>query len=72
MNDAMIGNAAKHTLADLVSEELENGISWKRTRKGVSPCSGCIYQFLCPPISSYEIFMQRFNFCDVYPKGKVS
>lgn len=72
MNDAMIGNAATHTLADLVSEELENGISWKRTRKGVSPCSGCIYQFLCPPISSYEIFMQRFNFCDVYPKGKVS
>jgi len=68
----MIGNAATHSLVDMVSEELENGISWNRTRKSVAPCRGCIYQFLCPPVSSYEIFMQRFNFCDVYPNGGVS
>lgn len=70
--DPAIGHASTHNLADLVGLELKQGISWRRSRKGVSPCGGCLYQFLCPPISSYEIFMKRFNFCDVYPTGEAS
>ncbi|MBE0646250.1 MAG: TIGR04150 pseudo-rSAM protein [Bacteroidales bacterium] len=70
LNDPSIGNATTHSLVDLVSEELRNGVSWQRSRKIVAPCSGCLYQFLCPPISSYEVFMKRYNFCNVYPNGE--
>lgn len=67
LNDPLIGDATKEDLVQLVSHELEQGVSWRRIRKEVFPCKKCIYQFLCPPVSSYELFMQRFNFCDVYP-----
>ncbi|MFH1295780.1 MAG: TIGR04150 pseudo-rSAM protein [Bacteroidota bacterium] len=72
LNDPMIGEATKSSLVQLVTQELDRGISWRRTRAGVTPCNGCLYQFLCPPISSYEIFLKRFNFCDVHPNGKES
>ena len=70
LNDPMIGEATKSSLVQLVRSELGKGISWRRIRAQVSPCKDCLYQFLCPPISSYEIFMKRFNFCDVYPNGE--
>ncbi|NQV03723.1 MAG: TIGR04150 pseudo-rSAM protein [Bacteroidia bacterium] len=71
LNDPNIGDATKSSLLQLVTHELDNGISWRRTRASASPCNDCLYQFLCPPISSYEIFMKRFNFCDVYPNEEM-
>ncbi|MBN1199982.1 MAG: TIGR04150 pseudo-rSAM protein [Bacteroidales bacterium] len=70
LNDPEIGEATTETLVQLVSRELNNGISWRRIRKDVIPCKHCVFQFLCPPISSYEIFMNRFNFCDVSQNEK--
>ncbi|MEI7661260.1 MAG: TIGR04150 pseudo-rSAM protein [Bacteroidota bacterium] len=67
LNNASLGNAADHTLEDLVSEELNHGSSWKRTRPSVEPCKNCLYQFLCPPISNYELFSRKFNFCHINP-----
>ncbi|TSA29166.1 MAG: TIGR04150 pseudo-rSAM protein [Bacteroidetes bacterium] len=70
LNDPMVGDATTSTLMQLVISELDNGVSWRRSRKEVSPCAACRYQFLCPPVSSYEIFMNRYHFCHVYPNGE--
>lgn len=66
VNDDPLGNLEQHQLKDLVSKELKQGKSWKRTRLNEEPCKKCIYQWLCPPISNYEIFMKKFNFCHLY------
>jgi len=65
LNDPPLGLAKKEYLHQLVARELDDRTSWGRTRATLMPCRGCVYQFLCPPVSSYEIFMNRFNFCDI-------
>jgi pseudo-rSAM protein len=68
VNDPMLGKLPGHSLYTLVEHELTAGTSWKRNRSEVAPCKDCIYQFLCPPVSSYEIFMTRYNFCHIIPE----
>jgi len=67
LNDPKIGTIRNDSAYQLVLNELEHGKSWRRSRKRVSPCKTCRYQFLCPPVSSLEIFRKKFNFCTVYP-----
>ena len=67
LNDRRTGNITTDSVARLVLTELESGKSWSRIRNRVSPCRDCLYHFLCPPISSLELFCKRFNFCTVYP-----
>lgn len=50
--------------ADLVFKEFTEGKSWLNTRKG-RPCNQCIYQWMCPTPSNYEISMKRNNLCNV-------
>jgi len=65
LNHDPIGNLNEDSISDLVRQELFKGISWGLTRMKVKPCEGCLYQIFCPPIGNYELFMKRFNFCDV-------
>lgn len=65
VNDPEIGNIATDSLKTLISKELTSGKSWFRSRTKVPPCSDCIYQFLCPPVSNYELTMNRFNLCKI-------
>jgi pseudo-rSAM protein len=65
LNDPPLGLVKNEYLHQLVLRELDSKSSWGRTRTILAPCKGCVYQFLCPPVSSYEIFMNRYNFCDV-------
>jgi pseudo-rSAM protein len=66
LNDPPVGKLGSHNLEELILTELMTGVSWTRTRISVSPCGRCLYNFLCPPVSSYELIMKRFNFCDVF------
>ncbi len=66
MNDKAVGNAATESLESIIRQEISSGKSWIRMRTGVNPCSDCIFQFLCPPISNYEIYLNRFNFCHIH------
>ncbi|MCX6283434.1 MAG: hypothetical protein NTW31_04255, partial [Bacteroidetes bacterium] len=59
------GNINTHSIQELVRHEIYNGQSWELTRMKVSPCSECLYRFFCPPVGNYELFMKKFNFCDV-------
>lgn len=48
----------------IVSDELDRGLSWRMIR-GDAPCSDCVYQFLCPSPSNYELTIGRPNLCHV-------
>ncbi len=61
-----LGNIINHNLGQIIYKELCEGESWKRTRKTVSPCSRCIYNLFCPPISNYELVMNRMNLCHMH------
>jgi pseudo-rSAM protein len=51
-------------LRGLIYSELETGTSWFRIRNQ-APCNKCVYQWLCPPPSNYEIAIGRPNLCHV-------
>lgn len=41
--------------------------SWFLTRNKMEPCSKCVFQYLCPPPSNYEIAIGKPNLCTVKP-----
>jgi pseudo-rSAM protein len=68
LNDPALGNISGDSVPSMILKALMDGRSWKRSRSKVNPCRNCLYYFLCPPVSGYELLMKRFNFCDVYQK----
>jgi pseudo-rSAM protein len=64
LNHPSLGNIYKSSLYDLVRKELVEGKSWLRTRN-LAPCDKCVYQWLCPSPSDYEIAIGRPNLCKV-------
>ena len=54
------------TVYSIVYKEFTEGKSWFRIRN-CTPCNDCIYQWLCPSPSSYEIAIGRPNLCHVKP-----
>ncbi|MEI7489993.1 MAG: hypothetical protein WCK92_01245 [Bacteroidota bacterium] len=65
MNTGPIGNINTHSMEELVRHEIAGGQCWEMTRMKVTPCSECLYRLFCPPVGNYELFMKKFNFCDV-------
>jgi pseudo-rSAM protein len=52
----------------IVYKEFQEGKSWFRIRNQ-APCTDCIYQWLCPSPSSYEIVIGRPNLCHIVKDG---
>lgn len=48
----------------IIYKEFTNGQSWFKLREQ-APCNNCIYQWLCPSPSNYEIVIDRSNLCHV-------
>jgi len=63
VNQAPLGTIDDTTYS-IVYKEFTEGKSWLRIRD-FAPCKGCIYQWLCPSPSNYEIAIGRFNLCHV-------
>jgi len=61
----VIGRLDKETLIEILSRELKEGKSWRRTRARVEPCRGCTFEGLCPPISRYEGAIGKNNLCHI-------
>jgi pseudo-rSAM protein len=59
-----LGNIYIHSIHEIVSKEIDEGKSWLRIRNQM-PCRNCVYQWLCPPPSNYEIAIDRSNLCHV-------
>ena len=51
------------SVQELVYKELTQGKSWLRIRD-MEPCCDCVYQWLCPPPSDYELIIGSPNLCD--------
>lgn len=39
--------------------------TWRLLRKSASPCKSCRFNFLCPPISDYELVIGKKDLCHV-------
>ncbi|HWR94937.1 MAG TPA: TIGR04150 pseudo-rSAM protein [Flavobacterium sp.] len=64
LNHPSLGNIYKSNIYDIVQKELFEGKSWLRIRNQ-APCDACVFQWLCPPPSNYEIAIGRPNLCYV-------
>ena len=48
----------------LVHKEMIAGTSWRRIRD-MQPCCDCVYQWLCPSPSNYELAIGKPNLCHI-------
>jgi len=64
VNHPALGNIYTDNIYEIVHKEIDEGISWFRIRNE-APCNDCVYQWLCPPPSNYEIQIGRPNLCHV-------
>jgi pseudo-rSAM protein len=66
INFPSLGNIATHSIHELLYKEMTEGNSWLRIRDQ-KPCSECVYQWLCPSPSDYELIIGKPNLCHVKP-----
>jgi hypothetical protein len=59
-----LGNISVHSIQEILYREMNEGKSWLRIRDQ-KPCTDCIYQYLCPSPSDYEIAIGKPNLCNV-------
>jgi pseudo-rSAM protein len=66
VNMVKLGNLKQYSLLQLIKKEFIEGQSWLRIRNK-KPCCDCIYQWLCPSPSNYELAVGKPNLCHVKP-----
>ncbi len=64
-NNRSLGNLSEG-LENLLWREMKRKDGWMKTRTE-KPCSECVYQYLCPPPSNYEIAIGKPNLCTIKP-----
>ncbi|MDR2919149.1 MAG: TIGR04150 pseudo-rSAM protein [Tannerella sp.] len=64
LNHPLLGNIYVNNIHEILHKEVEEGKSWLRIRNE-APCTDCVYQWICPPPSNYEIAIGRPNLCHV-------
>ncbi len=64
VNNIALGNIADSNLLDLIGKEMTENLSWRKIREK-QPCCDCLYQYLCPSPSNYEIVMNKQNLCHI-------
>ena len=52
------------TVSAEVSKEMMDNTAWRKVRDA-APCSRCVYQFICPPLSNYELAIGKSDLCTV-------
>ena len=63
LNKSPIGTI-NDNIRELIYKEIDLGTSWRRTRD-MEPCCNCVYQWLCPSPSNYELAIGKPNLCHV-------
>ena len=64
-NQNRVGNIDDFNIDILDKLFIENSNVWHLHRRVKPVCCSCIFQNICPPISDYELFMNRFNLCTI-------
>lgn len=65
LNLEPIGSIRNDEIKYLVYKSFNDSSSWFLTRDKVVPCKDCIYCYLCPPPSNYEINSGDYKICNV-------
>ena len=63
VNNQRLGTFGIDGLITFAGLELERGKSWRKIRAHVSPCKGCAFVSLCPPINNYTYAIGRNDLC---------
>lgn len=63
INRPAVGNVFDFSLRDILFIEIAKVRNWFETRRSVEPCCNCLYSDLCPPISDFENFCNKYNLC---------
>jgi pseudo-rSAM protein len=64
INSYAIGNIHKDTVLEIVNNEMKINTAWRKIRD-TAPCLNCLYQFICPSPSNYELVIGKANLCSV-------
>lgn len=48
---------------DLITDEMKSRRAWRWIRDDISSCKDCLYRYLCPSPSNYELIMGKTNLC---------
>ena len=64
LNCSTLGNIYGDSLLETIATELNTNTAWRKIRNE-PPCSDCLYQYLCPSPSNYEIVIGKPNLCHV-------
>ena len=64
VNCPSTGNIKTGRLLDIIHTEMLDNTAWRIIRD-TNPCSKCLYQYLCPSPSNYEIAIGQPNLCHV-------
>ena len=57
----------KDRVYDLIVDEMTSKRAWRWIRDEVSPCKDCLFRYLCPSPSNYELVIGKPNLCHVKP-----
>ena len=64
-NEVTLGNIKKQSILELLNIEVNRSDSMWLKIRDEEPCCNCVYQFLCPPPSNYEIVLNKKNLCNI-------
>jgi pseudo-rSAM protein len=64
INSSTLGNITTDTLLNIINKEMLTNTAWRKVRDN-TPCSDCLYQYLCPSPSNYEIVIGKSNMCHI-------
>lgn len=64
VNSMALGNIFNDTLLEITKKEMLDNTAWRKIRNS-SPCSDCLYQYICPSPSNYEIAIGKMNLCTI-------
>ena len=62
-NGEPLGNIYRDLVKDMLMKEFCQTRYWFMTRNNLSICGDCIFNTICPPITSNELYMNKWNFC---------
>lgn len=62
-NGEPLGNIYRDWVKDMLMKEFCQTRYWFMTRNNLSICRDCIFNTICPPITSNELYMNKWNFC---------
>jgi len=62
VNNPVLGNIENDKLINIVEKEMIENTAWRKIRDK-EPCDSCLYQYLCPSPSNYELVIKKPNLC---------